>query len=96
MTVTVTDALPANTQFSSVNPAAGWTCTAPPVGSAGTVRCHTATLPKGALATIQLSVKVVAPGGSTVTNTATVGSPWTDPDPADNSATVATATFGRR
>ncbi|MDQ3642476.1 MAG: choice-of-anchor D domain-containing protein, partial [Actinomycetota bacterium] len=94
--VTVTDALPANTQFTSVSPSSGWVCTTPPVGSSGTVRCQLPTLAKASQATIQLVVKVVASGGSTVTNTATVSSPWTDPDTSDNSATVATSTFGRR
>jgi len=93
--VSVADALPANTQFvSATHP--GWSCTLPATGSAGTVKCNRATLASGSTATIQIVVKVVAPGASTVINKATVTSATADPDSADNSATVATSTFGRR
>jgi hypothetical protein len=43
-----------------------------------------------------LVVKVVARGGSTVPNSATVAGSSADPDPNDNSATVGTSVFGRR
>jgi uncharacterized repeat protein (TIGR01451 family) len=92
--VSLMDWLPPATQFQSISPAAG--CTTPPVGSTGVVTCSLATLDAFATATYQIVVRVVAPGASTLTNSASVGSATADPNPANNGATVQTRVFGRR
>jgi len=92
LAVSLTDTLPAGTTFQSlINP--GWVCTAPPVGSPGTVTCTTPTLANLASAVFQLQVHVNAsvPPGTTLSNTATVTSTTPDLGPNPNSAT-ATAT----
>jgi len=87
--VTVTDTLPAQTQFVSAETSQG-SCTTPAPGQTGTVVCNQGSLASGATSTVQIVVKVVATKKSTVTNTATVrSSSPTDPEPANNSATVA-------
>jgi uncharacterized repeat protein (TIGR01451 family) len=82
--VSITETTPANTLFESMTPpATGWTCgTKPAVGGTGTVTC-TANAP-GTLAgnasaafTLVVEVRPEAPGGSTISNTATVN--WTGP-----------------
>jgi len=79
--VTVTDSIPASTQFVSAA-GAGWTCS-PAVGA---VTCTMAVLPVGAASPI--TVIVTAPNFATaITNTATVSSAATDPAPANNTAT---------
>jgi TolB protein len=83
--VVVTDALPAQTRFTSVGPSQG-SCSAPPVGSVGTVVCSLGMLAKGASGNVTIVVKVVA-RKTTVVNTASVTSATADPNPANNSAT---------
>jgi uncharacterized repeat protein (TIGR01451 family) len=86
--VVVTDTLPPDTRFSSVTPSRG-SCSAPPVGSTGTITCSLGTLAKGDAAVTSIVVKVVARKG-TITNTATVASTTSDPVSANNSASVTT------
>jgi uncharacterized repeat protein (TIGR01451 family) len=88
------DVLPAGTTFVSVvqtsGPAA--TITTPPVGGTGTVTATWASLSSGATATFALmaNVNAATPGGTVITNTATVTSTTSDPNPANNAATVTT------
>ncbi len=92
--VTVTDTLPTGLVFASGGGSNGWaSCSS--VGQ--TVTClRAATLPAGATAGDLVIAVDVAPGtaAGTLTNTATVGSPTTDPvpgnntDPADVAVTV--------
>jgi uncharacterized repeat protein (TIGR01451 family) len=85
-TVTLTDALPANTTFSSLNAAAGFTCTTPPAGANGTVSCTAATLaPSSNSFTLVLNVSSSAAG--TLSNTATVTAGTSDPNGSNNTAT---------
>ncbi|HEV7767755.1 MAG TPA: IPTL-CTERM sorting domain-containing protein [Thermoanaerobaculia bacterium] len=88
-TVTLTDILPANTTFISLTQSSGptFSCTAPPVGSAGTVTCTIATLTSGAIATFDLVLNITNGATGTISNTATVTSP-SDPTPGDNSSTT--------
>ena len=96
---TLTQNTPANTTFVSATAAAGWTCgTVPAVGGTGTIAC-TAT---GTLAasmttgnfTVVVAVDPSAPGGSTITNTATVSETGTDPNLANNTTTTSVAVSG--
>ena len=54
-----------------------------------TVTCILGFLARGANATVQLTVKVRTPG--IVTNTASVSSATSDPNPSNDSATVSTS-----
>jgi len=93
--VTITDPLPAGTAFDSVS-APGWTCATIAPGTAGaTLSCvlgdGTATLGVGQVPNA-IAVTVDIPSGRTaaVSNTATIGSPTTDPAPGNNSSTATT------
>lgn len=86
--VVVSDVLPNAFTVAKVT-AFGVSCT----NTAQTVECTAPTLANGASATITVRANVVGPVSESVTNTATVGSGATDPDPRDNtdSATVPVA-----
>lgn len=86
--VSLNDTLPAGTTFVSLASAAGWACTTPAVGAAGTVTCTIASLASGAPAAFTLVVKTSAAGA--LNNTATVATTTTDPSAANNSATAGT------
>lgn len=86
--VVIEDDLPAGLLFQSiVSP--GWSCTTPAVGANGTVSCSQASMALGASGTITITATVDSSvsAGTTFTNTATIGSDTTDPDPSDDSAT---------
>jgi uncharacterized repeat protein (TIGR01451 family) len=93
-TVRIVDTLPTASQFRSLAAPAGWTCTGPAVGQTGTVICQNGSMAAGATATLTITVKVVAKAKATVTNTASVTAATNDPDPADNTVTVATSVHG--
>ncbi|HMF05204.1 MAG TPA: DUF11 domain-containing protein [Acidimicrobiia bacterium] len=89
--VTVTDPLPAGTAFVSVTPSQG-SCS-----GTTTVTCNLGTIANGASSTITLAVNVdvATPGGTVITNTATVSSPepevtatTADPAKANDAATA--------
>jgi uncharacterized repeat protein (TIGR01451 family) len=86
--VTLTDALPAEARFVSVNATQG-TCSTPASGSSGTVTCSLGSLAVGAKADVQITVKVLPPN-SHPNNTASVSSTTPDPNSSNNSATVQT------
>jgi uncharacterized repeat protein (TIGR01451 family) len=90
--VTLSDVIPANTTFVSVTPAAGWSCPSLSVGGMGTQTCTIATLAPLSSASFALVVKVNpgTPGGTVISNTATVSSATTDPSSANNTATTTT------
>jgi uncharacterized repeat protein (TIGR01451 family) len=87
-----TEATPVNTTFQSVLAPAGWTCTTPTVGTAGTVTCNdTANLAAGTSADIVVVLNVpstVAIG--TITAISSVSATTSDPNSANNSTTVTT------
>jgi uncharacterized repeat protein (TIGR01451 family) len=85
-----TDTLPSNVQFESLAAPSGSSCTAPAVGSTGTVKCNIGSMPTGATAQLTIVVLVVAPKAATITDTVKVTSSTTDPDLTDNQATVST------
>jgi uncharacterized repeat protein (TIGR01451 family) len=93
-TVTVTDAVPADTTFVSaaVTTGSGWALAAPAVGSTGNVVFSKGTVALGETATFSVVVRVAptTPGGYTLTNSAVAASVTTDPNPANNTATATT------
>ena len=94
--VTFSDTIPANTTLASAFVApANWTCSAPAVGASGTISCtlnNGQTLAVGAVVNFPLVVKVTAgtAPGSTITNSPSVSSSVSDPNTANNTATVTT------
>jgi len=85
------DTLPIGTTFVSMTSAAGWTCTAPPVGSSGSVTCSIGSLAVGNAAfTVVVATDAATPNGTTISNTATVNSATNDPAAGNNSATATT------
>ena len=85
--VTWSDALPAGTTFTSLNPAAGWSCTTPAAGTIGTVSCSLASFPVGtAVFTINGAVNAATLPGTAITNTAAITAVTGDSDPGDNSS----------
>jgi uncharacterized repeat protein (TIGR01451 family) len=87
-TVQVSDPLPPLTTFVSCAPVAQ--CTAPAVGTNGTVRWNIPSMASGTNATLTVVVNVNAPGGSTVTNTASASSATSDPVVSNNATSVTT------
>jgi uncharacterized repeat protein (TIGR01451 family) len=91
--LSLSDAVPANTTLVSVATAAGWTRTdVVPVGGTGTLTFTRGTQAAGAFSTFTVVVNVTAgtANGTTISNTATVSSATTDPTPGNNSATETT------
>jgi uncharacterized repeat protein (TIGR01451 family) len=81
-----TEATPTGTTFTSVSAPAGWSCTTPAVGVAGTINCTAASLAASAVANILLVVNVPAntAGGAIITASSTVTTTSSDPNPANN------------
>ncbi len=84
--------IPANTTFQSFAAPAGWSCSLPPVGGAGTVVCTYVNLPALASAsfTLVVGVKGTVAGGTVITDTVSGASSASDPNSANNTATVNT------
>jgi uncharacterized repeat protein (TIGR01451 family) len=87
--VRVSDTLPSGTTFVSYD-AGGGTCTAPAVGSTGTLNCRLAELNKGATWHVKLTVHVIANPGTTLSNIAATISNMQDFVTSNNSATMTT------
>ncbi|HEY3553904.1 MAG TPA: IPTL-CTERM sorting domain-containing protein, partial [Casimicrobiaceae bacterium] len=94
--VALSDALPADTTFTSITSQPGWTTTTPAVGSSGTITASNASLASGASAsfTITAAVSGSAATGSTISNTASVSSTTADANAANNVATASTSVTG--
>jgi uncharacterized repeat protein (TIGR01451 family) len=95
LNVAVTEALPAGLTFVSETQVDGtsFTPTTPPVGSNGTVTFAAAVLDNGDFADFQI-VAHISPStadGSTVNNTATIGSTTSDPNAANNTSSASFA-----
>jgi uncharacterized repeat protein (TIGR01451 family) len=87
--VRISDTLPAGTTLVGYD-AVGGTCTAPPVGSTGTLNCVLPQLNKGATWNVKLTVNVAASSGTTLSNTAATISNMQDFVISNNSATITT------
>jgi uncharacterized repeat protein (TIGR01451 family) len=88
--VQLTDTLPAGVRSLLILRPAGWSCPAPPVFSSGTITCTTASLASGASATFHFAVLNLEPRGGSLRDSATVSATTTDPNPANNQATITT------
>lgn len=90
--VTVTDTLPPQTTFLSAS-GSGWSCTfSANDGPNGTVRCTRSSLAPAATSSIQITLEVdpSTPDGTTLTDTASVGSNAIDDNTGNNSDTETT------
>jgi uncharacterized repeat protein (TIGR01451 family) len=87
--VTITDAIPAGTSYYTTVGAGGVSY----VG--GTLTLSLGTLAPNAADTVWVDVRVTAPAGSTVTNTAVISSNLPELDPADGTSTVVTPVVGQ-
>ncbi|HTZ76183.1 MAG TPA: C25 family cysteine peptidase [Candidatus Aquilonibacter sp.] len=90
--VSYSEAIPASpgyATFASLSCASGWTCTHPAVNGTGTVSGSIATLAAGGTAsfTLTLNVSGTTPSGTIISETASVSSTTTDPNPENNSVT---------
>jgi len=88
--VSVSDTLPSGTTLVSVTPGGGYTCT-----GSGPVTCTEATVGAGAIASITVTVHIPSGAIGTITDTATVSSTTSDPNPGNNTTTV-TATVNTK
>src|SRR5262249_21406291 len=98
-TVTVADAVPANTTFVSatVTTGTGWSTSAPAVGGTGNVVFSKATVAAGETAVFTIVVKVGSniPDGTTISNSATAATTTTDPTSGNNTGTATTTVQAR-
>jgi uncharacterized repeat protein (TIGR01451 family) len=85
--VVMTDMLPAGLVFESVSANTG-ACSGPALGQTGPIICTLPAIPPSSGWDIFVNVKITAPKGTTVTNTATVSSATADPNPANNASSV--------
>jgi outer membrane protein assembly factor BamB len=90
--------VPAGTTFDNISisgtPGLG-TCTTPPSGGTGQIVCHeNGVMFPNTTWTVQLTVKVTAPTGTVITESATTKSDTLDPNLANNTATVSTTVLG--
>lgn len=86
--VVVTNVLSSGVTFVSAQHAKG-THTAPPVGETGTVTWYLGDLADQANETVEIKVTVRIKGKTTITNTASVTGDVVDPNPGNNSASLA-------
>ena len=85
----VNDTLSSGSTFVSASPNRG-RYTAPAFGQSGTVTWYPGDLANGGSESAQITVTVIVKGPTTITNTATVSLDNADPNPANNTATIAT------
>jgi uncharacterized repeat protein (TIGR01451 family) len=86
------EAVPGNTTFQSLAVPTGWVCTTPAAGGTGNVTCTNPDVANAAMGTFTLVVTVL-PGtvsGTQITDTDAVTSGSSDPNLANNTATVVT------
>jgi uncharacterized repeat protein (TIGR01451 family) len=85
-----TQTTPPNTNFQSITAPAGWACTTPAVGAAGTITCTAATLALNATANFSLVLQVNAgtASGTNIAETATATATNIVPNLTTNSATA--------
>lgn len=84
-TATFTEPFPTNTTFTSLTPAAGWTCT-----TTGTVSCTNPAIAVGSTSTftVKMTVAAGASAGTLITDTATVGTTTRNTNMTNTSASV--------
>jgi uncharacterized repeat protein (TIGR01451 family) len=92
--VSVSNDLPAQLAFQSVNAPAGFSCATPAPNASGQVRCNGGTIAAGASATFTVTAKAAPTASGTVTTDAAVSSAADETASTDNS-TSATITIGQ-
>jgi len=91
------DNLPAEVNFQSLTPPAGWTCITPAVGGTGQISCNSATaIPVNGTKTFPVNVKVNTNvfDNTVISNTATCSTTTLDSVSSNNSATSQTTAKG--
>jgi uncharacterized repeat protein (TIGR01451 family) len=88
--VTITDAIPAGCTFVSASATGGVVLSTPAAGGNGTVQGNLASLASGSSVKVTLTVKPNTTK-TTISDTATVSAGTSDPNGANNSATIAVA-----
>ena len=84
-------ALPAGTTFVALPSVAGWSCTTPAVGAAGTINCsHAALAVGGDVFTLTVATDPSVATGTVLSSTVNVSATSGDPTPGNNSATATT------
>lgn len=91
--VVVNSVIPSGSTFVSANASKG-NFTAPPVGQSGTVTWNLGTLADSSQESAQIAVTVLLKGKGTVTNTASVTASTSDPNTANNSASLSISLGG--
>lgn len=87
----LSDAVPTNTTFRSISSVGGWTCTTPLAGGIGSISCTNPIFAAGSVVfTLVVRVGTAVADGTSITNTASVGSSTFDPESGNNSATQTT------
>jgi len=89
--VTFTQTTPPNTNFQSITPPAGWVCTKPAVGAAGTITCtdvSSLALNASASFTLVLQVNSATASGTNIAETVTANASNIVPNSTSNSATA--------
>ncbi|MGB8580085.1 MAG: C25 family cysteine peptidase [Candidatus Sulfotelmatobacter sp.] len=83
-----TETTPANTTFFSIGTLpAGWSCSTPAVGSAGTINCTNPSFAPGSASfTVALKVTAGTAAGTAINDIAAVSSSTSDPNSANNTA----------
>jgi uncharacterized repeat protein (TIGR01451 family) len=85
------DTVPTNTTFRSLSSVAGWACTQPAVGGTGSISCTNPSFAVGSVVfTLVVRVDAAVADGTSISNTASIGSSTFDPDTNDNSTTATT------
>jgi len=87
--VFVTDSVPGGTTFVSVEPG-GAVCKSPTVGSLGVINCTLPQLNKGSTWTLKMTVKVIAPSGASIYNSAATMSNMQDFTISNNVGVITT------
>jgi conserved repeat domain len=88
LNVLLNDVLSSQSTFVSARPSQG-TCVTPAPASSGTVSCSIGSIANGATSATQIVVTVIAKKNS-ITNTVTVSTTTTDPNLANNTASITT------
>jgi uncharacterized repeat protein (TIGR01451 family) len=88
--VQLKDTLPFGVRSLVIFRPVGWSCTTPPILSSGTITCKTASLASGASATFHFAVLNLERRGGSLRDIATVSATTSDPNAANNQATITT------
>jgi uncharacterized repeat protein (TIGR01451 family) len=92
--VVVTDTLPAELLFQSINVPAGFSCTTPAAGATGTITCTAPSMASGTTVVFTLVVKLTANATGPINNTVSATSDTDDDNSGNDSGSAAPVTVG--